>query len=537
MQLFYNLTAILNLIGVSPMHQQFGGEIRTFLYTRSENPSKDHLNVPDILQELRPQKLFAVINIDVFTPIQRYRDLFKHNFLSIVQLSQNAKRDKHLISTLLERLHWSRNKPIILLLDDTASEAYVDKLFEFSARKGGTNVIALQPQMAVGEREYWKLITFPVRQTNMHGQPMRLMERLWYPKTYNYTPAVRGALKNGSADVGLISRIEVGDIKLSSTTVVHRTDWCLMVPVENPLPPLAFFNQIMDTYVNYMPCFSLILISYVLAVVSRWKDQRQPLFIEYFINISVLQGLLGMTFWLKRQLSRSQKYICITISFAGIIFGTAYNAYLQSFTVNAPLEPEMKTIEDVLNRGIKIAVSASDICWISHYTNMSMYIKNFTIFTNYTEMLLLRDSFDTRYAFLAPDMWPIYNEQQKYFSKPIFRISDICFEKDTPLVLPLPVNSVYRETLNKLFLTLQEAGLMNFWQRHSFVELTAMKVIKLEDSNKKPGFESLKLEDLRVIFIGMCILMSLSIFVFVLELCWEKLRKFGRSTVSAIKLI
>ncbi|XP_036336220.1 uncharacterized protein LOC118746478 [Rhagoletis pomonella] len=197
----------------------------------------------------------------------------------------------------------------------------------------------------------------------------------------------------------------------------------------------------------------------------------------------------------------------------------------------------MKTIEDVLNRGIKIAVSASDIYWISHYTNMSMYIKNFTIFTNYTEMLLLRDSFDTRYAFLAPDMWPIYNEQQKYFSKPIFRISDICFEKDTTLVLPLPINSVYRETLNKLFLTLQEAGLMNFWQRHSFVELTAMKVIKLEDSNKKPGFESLKLEDLRVIFIGMCILMSLSIFVFVLELCWEKIRKFGRSTVSAIKLI
>ncbi|XP_017490306.1 PREDICTED: uncharacterized protein LOC108378525 [Rhagoletis zephyria] len=411
----------------------------------------------------------------------------------------------------------------------------------------------------------------------MHGHPMRLMERRWYPKTYNYTAAggsqivsgymgrafaeyarvfnvtleypfanpkrplyhfeVRGALKNGSADVGLLSRIEVDDIKLRSTIVLHRSDICLMVPLEKPLPPFAFFSQIMDTYVTYMLCFSLILISCVWAVVSRWKDQRQPLFIEYFINISVLQGLLGMTFWLKRQLSRSQKYICITISFAGIIFGTAYNAYLQSFTVNAPLEPEMKTIEDVLNRGIKIAVGTSDIYWISHYTNMSMYIKNLTIFTNYTEMLLLRNSFDTRYAFVVSDMWSIYNEQQKYFLKPKFRTSDICIEKDAQLVLPLPVNSVYRATLNKLFLTLQEAGLINFWLRHSFVELTAMKVIKLEDSNKKPGFEPMKLEDLRMIFIGMSILMSLSIFVFVLELCWEKIRKFGRSTVSALKLI
>lgn len=178
MQLFYNLTAILSLIGSSPIYQQFGQvlkdiclatteqkDIRTVIYSRSEHSSYEHLNVPDILQELRTRDSFAVINIDVLAPIERYRDLFNHNFLSIVQLSQNEISDKHLIHTLLERLHRSSNKPIILLLDDTASETYVEMLFEFFGGKAAENVIALQPRMAVKEREYWKFLIFPVHQT------------------------------------------------------------------------------------------------------------------------------------------------------------------------------------------------------------------------------------------------------------------------------------------------------------------------------------------------------------------------------------
>ncbi|XP_054747577.1 uncharacterized protein LOC129253295 [Anastrepha obliqua] len=536
MQLFRNLTTLLSLIELSPTYQQFAQVVQdicvtealehgimTFIYTSIGNdncdtPNPAHLNVPLILHTLGTQNPTAtVINIDSRTPIERFRDHFNHNILSIVQLSQNKPRDEQLLQTLWQRLHWNIQSWSILLLDDTASEAYVATILKFCAAERAVNIIALQPHMAVRERSYWTLQIFPIQKTikrtfqpfyrdlfpkylkNMHGHPLRVMDNGWYPEFYNYTleqgsttlsgymgrvlseyaynhnatiqfpfslmdrsvpyTGMREALEHNEADIGLLSPIAPGESKLSSTSVGHRKSWCLMIPVEKPMPPHTFYYSVMD------------------------KKYQQPI-MENCINVSVLQGLLGMTFWTRKSISTIHKIVCVIISLAGIILGTAYSTYLQSFSVDAPKESPIKTIDDVLHRGIKIAIPAGSV----------PFLKN-----NNSEFLLLRNTFDTNYAFSVTDMWPIYNEQQKYFSRPLFRISDICFVKHQQLVLHLQKNSVYRQSLNKFIWKLQEAGLISYWMRHSFVELLEMDVISLEDRNKQPIFVPLKLEDLRVL--------------------------------------
>ncbi|XP_053959794.1 uncharacterized protein LOC128864220 [Anastrepha ludens] len=552
MQLYRNITALLSLIELSPIFQQFNQvvkdiciataseqEILTFIYTSIGSTncgthSHTHLNVPLILHTLHTQNpTTAVINIDKRSPIERYSEQFNRKVLSIVQLSQNKPRDEQLLQSLWKRIYLNRQSALILLFDDMATEAYVARILKFCAKQRAPNVIALQPHMAVQDWSYWTLQMFPIQKTvkrtfqpfyrdlfpkqvkNMHGHPLRVMDNAWHPQFYNYTPThgpetlsgymgralteyahrhnatiefpfsirnevnalsrMRQAFENNEADIGMLAPIEIGDNVFQSTFEVLRKNWCFIVPVETPIPAYTFYYSIMD----------------------KKYQQQQPLF-ESIVNVSVLQGLVGMPFWTRKSISTIHKIVSVIISLAGVILGTAYSTYLQSFRVDPPVEPWSKTIDDLLARGIKVAASNITILGMEYNKEFVEYLPNLTYFSNYTELLMLRDTLDTSYAFPVSDIWFIYDEQQKYFSRPLFRLSDICLGRNIPSALFLQKNSVYRHSLNKLVLKLQEVGLMNYWMRHSFVELLEMDVISLEDRNKQPLFVPMKLEDLRV---------------------------------------
>ncbi|XP_053959559.1 uncharacterized protein LOC128864059 [Anastrepha ludens] len=557
MQLYRNITALLSLIELSPIFQQFNQvvkdiciataseqEILTFIYTSIGSTncgthSHTHLNVPLILHTLHTQNpTTAVINIDKRSPIERYSEQFNRKVLSIVQLSQNKPRDEQLLQSLWKRIYLNRQSALILLFDDMATEAYVARILKFCAKQRAPNVIALQPHMAVQDWSYWTLQMFPIQKTvkrtfqpfyrdlfpkhlkNMHGHPLRVMDNAWHPQFYNYTPThgpetlsgymgralteyahrhnatiefpfsirnevnalsrMRQAFENNEADIGMLAPIEIGDNVFQSTFEVLRKNWCFIVPVETPIPAYTFYYSIMD----------------------KKYQQQQPLF-ESIVNVSVLQGLVGMPFWTRKSISTIHKIVSVIISLAGVILGTAYSTYLQSFRVDPPVEPWSKTIDDLLARGIKVAASNITILGMEYNKEFVEYLPNLTYFSNYTELLMLRDTLDTSYAFPVSDIWFIYDEQQKYFSRPLFRLSDICLGRNIPSALPLQKNSVYRQSLNKFVLKLHEVGLMNYWMRHSFVELLEMDVISLEDRNKQPLFVPMKLEDLRVVFMGM----------------------------------
>ncbi|XP_054081259.1 uncharacterized protein LOC128919833 [Zeugodacus cucurbitae] len=523
--------------------------------------------VSNILQTLHMPNPIAVLNIGILAKPDRLVRQFNRNLLSIVQLSEDTHRNEQILDTLWQSLDRNMQSGIILLFNDATSDVYVRSILKLSANKGAVNSIALQPRMTVSERTYWTLEIFPRQETirrrfpehyrnifpkhmkNLGGYPLRIVEDGWYPQIYYYAPKhgpatfsgymgrtlmeyahhrnatiqwlfsaekvlfqqplLLSSLSNDTVDTGILLPIEKERDGLSHSNVVHFSNWCLMMPLERPVPRYCFYYHIMDRNVFVLLCILFVLSSLIWPFFLRWEHQQPLSAVEYFTDFSMLRGLLGMPFWNKLHDFIKEKFVCISISFMGVIICTGYIAYLQSFSVDAPVEALIKTIGDILERNIIIIVDKMCVPALEQLSHVAKYVQNFTVLDNFTEVLLMRDTLDTRYAFPVTEMWSVYDEQQKYFSKPLFRLSDVCFERNMLLAFPLQHNSLFRQSLNDFLARLKAAGLINYWLQKSFLELVEMKVILLEDRNKQTVFKPLQWQDLHMFLQNLTALLGL----------------------------
>ncbi|XP_054081905.1 uncharacterized protein LOC128919969 [Zeugodacus cucurbitae] len=585
-----NFTTLLNLIGLSSIQEEYAQKltdivittsleqpVHTILYTSCENFEPLDIDSAFVLHRLASGLALPLMHFDTSPHIEKYVESFNAELLSIAKLSQEFSTDEHLLTTLWQRLWHNAQSRLIILLDETASTAYVAEILRFCVEHKAINVIALQPRMTVTARTYWTVsifphleivkrklpifgrgAVFPSHLRNMYGHPLRVLAKAWSPQLYTYTPSSGNAtssgfwgravmeyarrynatieypysmhhktlslsehissLENHTIDLGALTLMLYNNGNISFSVIFHLSSWCLMVPVEKTLPRSTFYYNIVHPSAFFLFSLSVVVILICWAFVHRRRAHRQLPARKDFVNLSLLTGLLGMPFWTERHLIGIQKVIHITISVAGIIFGTAYGAYLQSFIVNAPAAATLLTIEDLLNSGIRVAIKSDELHWIRTYSDMGRYIENFTIFTNHTKYLKLRDDHDTRYAYSVGEMWDVYNEQQEYFSRPLFRFSDICFNKNYPMVLPLLHNSIYRRHLYYFLLRLDQSGLISFWRRNCFWEYLDMGWILLEDRNKQPGIVPLKIADLYYVLMAMSAFLILSIICFGIEI-------------------
>ncbi|XP_020718115.1 uncharacterized protein LOC101453238 [Ceratitis capitata] len=551
-------------------------------FAECNRAEQDKVDVALQLNSLLNPKLMALISIDGYAPTKPYKRLFSLNVLSVVQLNGEWESDQQLVRKLLMNLDRNRQSGIILLFCDAVSQTYATWIMQHCAEVGAINVIALQPNMTVKEQSYWTLQLFPEKQivqqklptfyrgifpdhlSNMHGCPLRFIASGWHPQIYNYIspagkvrlsgylgntfnayahhrnatvltpgsypngllnyPQVRNILLNNGADMGPLWPFHLREDSLGYTSTLHRFDLCLMVPVENRMPRSTFYYKVFGEWFIILLLISLILICVLLTPAINRKGH---VFLDHSFNIdiSVLQGFLGMPFWFRTCSSRLHKFISIIIVFAGINVNTTYVAHLQSFIVNSPIDKPIKSIGDLVNRGIMVAM---DTNVYPKQMGEEYFLENydkFTLLKNATELLVLRDDLDTRFAFPVSNMWDVYNEQQKFFGQPLFRISNICFQKGGSLLVPLPANSIYRESLNDFIGRIRSAGLTDFWLRSSFFELVKMKRITIEDRNPLEVFKPMKVEDLQYILLIMSCLISLSFGCFALEILWMKIKK------------
>lgn len=607
MQVFQNITALLSLIKLATVNQQFvqiisdiceatanEQQIYTIIYASDENVGnvaieKDKLDLFQLIQTRPITNTVTVMSINSNTTIEQYARQFNRNLLSIVQLSEDRHQNERILDKLWQRLDRNRQSGLILLFEDSANDTHVGRILSNCVEKHAINVIALQPKLAVTERSYWTLKLFPKQQTirrifsryyrnmfpkqleNMHGNPLRILENGWYPQMYNFTPKQgsttlsgylgralaeyayrRNAtitspypqnnriyylnelcemLLNNSADTGPLWPGHREENRLSFSNELYRLEICLMIPLEKPIPKHIFYHHIFHKMAFALFIVSQLLISCILSLLSLWRNRQRQRGFHDFCNISALEGLLGMPFSMTPRRTFIHKLIYITISFGGLNISAAYNAYLQSFNVDAPIEPLSKSIDDVIKRGIKLALD-EHILPILQERDMYVHRHKFTLFRNSTELLILRDNLDTRYAFVADDIWDVYEEQQKYFSRPLFRLTDICFRKGAPMVLPFNPNSMYRESITDFMGRLLAAGLIKFWLNNSFIELVAMKIVLLEDRNKQEHFKPMKLADLQDVIIIISVCITTSLFCFLLEIHWQKVEKHFKSMIK-----
>ncbi|XP_011179352.1 uncharacterized protein LOC105210230 [Zeugodacus cucurbitae] len=596
MQIFGNLTLILNLFGISTVDKEFVqiiGDIvlatskertvNSLLYVSYKNYSKlVGLEDVQLFSTLLDRVGLPALHFDSTPPVESYGETYNKELLSIVQVTTNTEFDELLLRTLWQRLWYNTQSPLILLLDDSANESYVASILNFCVKNAAMNVIALQPELAVVARSYWTLKLFPTQDVikrkfatgyraifpqhlaDMRGHPLRMIENIWYPQIYNYTrkhtneSVLSGFLgrtiteyayrRNATIvnpfslhhkflsytelvetiierniDICSLTDYAYDDYNLSYTDVFALSTLCFMVPVEQPIPKSKFYHYVVNVPVIVNFLLSLVLLSLIWAFSAYDEEQQRDLLIARFVNSSILCALLGMAFLLKEVSTAVRKIIFLIISFSGIIFGTAYGAYLQSFTVNAPVAPPYKTVDDLLEGGINIALGRINRKWIDEVPVLRNNYQNFNVFINITEYFLLRDTLNTSYAFLVSDMWLVYEEQQKYFSRPLFRLSDICLRKNNPMAVPLQRNSLYRDDLSAFIGRLTEAGLIEQWRRQSFLELLDMDWIMLTDHSKPRDFVPMKFQDLQLLLIALGFSLVVSVLCFLLELLWRKI--------------
>lgn len=557
----------------------------TIIYTSYENDtarrSANGLEASDIIRALSKGQDKPLLHIGTSAPIERYVVKFNAEMLTIAKLNQRMEQDKLLLYTLWQRLWHNTQTRLILLFEDSANEAYIEQIMHMCAEHTATKVIAFQPRMTIIERSYWILRIFPTTQVlkrtlptrgaklfinhldNMYGHPLRIIEKALWPQMYSYIPSngapstmsgflgrslveyakhlnatilhphsmrnklylhdeLSGFLGNSTLDIGSLTPYKVSDRYIGFSIIFKCTDYCFMVPLEQPLPKAAFYLGYVNKTVAILFCLSVVSISCTWTFTSRCHCQRPVYIIDYFVNESVLQGLFSLPFWWPKQITRLHKALFILIVFAGLNLTTTYISYLQSFLVNPPIAGRAETIDDLVNRGIQIAVDKQNLFAMLAQPDYQEHDENFIVFKNITQFLKLQDNLDTRYAFAITDMWGIYEEQQKYFSRPLFRLSDICLVKNYPMTLPLQENSIYRENLNDFLMRLRAAGLIRHWQKQSFLEFLDMDWISLEDRNKQQCFQPLKVEDLQLILLSTCIFLFLSFCCFILEIYWQK---------------
>lgn len=568
--------------------------VHTIIYvSREYTKGQRQLQTDTLLAGLHSShKAWPMLKFDAGPPIRRFWDNFNNNYIVVGRLEGQLQGDIELLEVLWQRLWQNTQSRIILLLNDDVGAKYVARILHYCATHNAMNVIALRPEEAVLKRDYWTLRIFPlckvVKRTflhsyqrtfpqhldNMHGQQLRIATTYNYPLCYLMRDAHGDAVlsghigkilveyarrhnatlvymldnaheslfvdrlddwvQNGSADMNCLPTYENPFRNLSYSRMFDSHNWCLMVPVEQPLPAGTYFFIIFDKATLVMILFALLALSFTLTL-TFYLQGAAISFIDIVFNAPILQGLLGQTFWMESRTLAARSAIYASISVAGIIFSTTYGTYLQSFNMHAPTASPAESIPELLARGLKILLQADEVKLFKLREDVFQwfvpFLSQMTVIENKTEILHLRNAFDTHYVYPVTTIWPIIEEQQKFFKRPIFRLSNICPINKWPMVLSFSENSVHRWALNALLGDLQAAGLLEHWKRHAFVEMLQMHQITLVDKSERRNFEPMKLE---VLYIMLSLLAALELLAFVcllLELVWAKLNIICRPNV------
>ncbi|XP_055854511.1 uncharacterized protein LOC129918162 [Episyrphus balteatus] len=324
----------------------------------------------------------------------------------------------------------------------------------------------------------------------------------------NYTHTsnqLRELVRNGSVD---ISAAVTYPIKPFSqwTYPLEFINWCMMLPIEPSIPRYDIFLEVFRPETVLITMVTIILLSAILEI-SKLQAGRKTKLQGFIVNDNCLRGALGQPFIELRKAPLRIKLIYLQICLLGIIITTSYNSYLQTYVTSPPTVAKINSFDDLLKTNIKIIMLKEEFVELikSDPRFGNKYLKIFYLEENFTRFVMKRDSLDTKLAYPVPQVkWVTVKEQQKMFTKPLFRQpEEMCFFDFFPANFPIDENSIFMDVINFLILEVQSSGLLEYWNRHCFNELIDSGRIKLEDlSGKKVDFVPMQADHLRLIWKG-----------------------------------
>ncbi|XP_073825375.1 uncharacterized protein [Musca autumnalis] len=503
---------------------------------------------------------------------------FNREFLAVVPMGGNEKKDKLLLEILwrsLRKLHKTR---LLLLFRANEIVGYLEEIVKFCCENKALNIVVIRDDVAV-LKQYstprifptFELIThklnisassefYPNQVKNLHKHPLRLSLKRHSTKSYilkevNGTyllgghvghffdefakhhnasitfPTGRlsalsydGFLENNTLDIS--QQLSVNNYKSDIVFSDSYTflDWCIMVPTASSIPAYMFYAMIFDVGTILFIYATIVLLTLAINL-TYWLEGKATKLWYSFFDIHIFNGMLGQPYQMETHYSGIRSILCMLICLGGLMINTTYVTYLQTFNASPPHEKPINTLNDVLANHKKILMY-EDEYKVMHkvFIENNIYQKVIQVIPTFLEFYTLRDSYDTRYLYPVPAVqWSQYDEQQNFFTKRKFRLSDICFSRMLPHMIPMQANSIFEDSINEMIGLTNQAGLTNHWKKLAFLEGIQRKRLNLSDTSSKDTFYPMRLEDTKWLMYLFAALMGAALICLIVEVLWYNL--------------
>lgn len=299
--------------------------------------------------------------------------------------------------------------------------------------------------------------------------------------------------RNGSVDFGLTTvmiRYKYVERAADYSYPFMFLSWCTMVPSERILKIPALFDHVLT-----LESAIFLLLGYLIV----------------FLGIPPMVKYLGIK-------CRGRMMRLVTRLFTLILLSACY-AQLISLLILPPLEPRIRSFDELLASGLKIFGMRNEFYYLEADFR-AKYASVFHLSDNPNELYDNRNFFNTSWAYTITSIkWQVIKAQQQYFYHPVFQLSkDLCFQWDSPSGILIAPESIFRDSLKQYILNVAQSGLMRQWLIHSFYDMVRAGRMTIKDYSTTWSPLPLRLEDLRMCWRICGISLIISGIVFVIEL-------------------
>uniref|UniRef100_A0A1I8MSM2 Ionotropic glutamate receptor C-terminal domain-containing protein n=1 Tax=Musca domestica TaxID=7370 RepID=A0A1I8MSM2_MUSDO len=569
MVILINVTTLLGLLQISSNSYELNVKIvnmlskvrrernyRTIIYMSSvDGVPEEGYNIDEVARLMETPMIQLKGNTSFYLWSKFNREL-----LAVVPMNGDERKDKLLLESLWRNLRKLLKTRLLLIFKAATDEEYMEDIIRFCSNHKAINVMAIKEDVASLDLCYVPNLfpSFVLRSHNMSGSS----NFRFYPnhvRNMNKSP-LRLSLKKGSNKSYILKEVNgiyslgghvghffdefarfhnatitfptgyhdafVFDAFLDNDTLdmsqqlalnnyksdrVHSdcyslTDWCIMVPTASPIPDYMFYAMIFDLKILTLILVTIFVLTFAIDL-TFWFEGRTTNPWNILFNIYTFNGMLGQPYQMEANYSGWRSVLYVLTCFGDVMVNTTYVTYLQSFNASPPTERPINTLEDALANPKKIL----------------MYEDEFSKMNN--EIINDYDFYDTRYLYPVPEVqWSLYEQQQEFFAKRKFRLSNICLVKMYGQMVPMQADSPFEEAVNEMIGIAHQAGLTNHWEQMAFMEAVQRKRINLTDSSSKVRFEPMELQDTKWFMLLYLILNSVAFLCFMCEIVFYKLR-------------
>ncbi|XP_049306742.1 uncharacterized protein LOC125777016 isoform X1 [Bactrocera dorsalis] len=225
--------------------------------------------------------------------------------------------------------------------------------------------------------------------------------------------------------------------RLRKRLVDACSDWAVYSPEVIVSPPLQLYNC--HLVVRYAPPLSKLYYFQVPFQAAVWQAIGASICLATFATalLTRLQcgewhfGRLGLDVWASflylgfsmRPMQRHLRpLVFLTLFISGFMLSNLYLGYLSSILGKSVYEPQIRTLEDFRRSNITVMAHEYQDFVFKKYGAPAIVADRLHI-VSYEEFLTHRNNFDTRYAYMNPEITQeLFAYQQKFLRRPIMQI-------------------------------------------------------------------------------------------------------------------